>query len=52
MGLGYVQSLGRPGGNVKEGTRDLKELVNLKAAKSLGLPIPQSIVARADEIIR
>jgi putative ABC transport system substrate-binding protein len=26
-------------------------VVNLKTAKSLGLPVPQSIFARADEII-
>ena len=41
-----------PGELPVEQTSKLKLVVNLKTAKTLGITIPESILLRADEVIR
>jgi len=50
----YVDQIPRgipPGDLRAELAREFKLIVNLKAAKGLGITIPASLVARADEVI-
>jgi putative ABC transport system substrate-binding protein len=47
----YVDKILR-GANPGDIPTKLELVVNLKTAKSLGIDIPESILARADEVIR
>ena len=49
---GRILKGGKPAEMPMEEPREFRLLVNLKTAKTLGLTIPQSVLLRADEVIR
>ena len=50
--VGRILKGGRPAEMPMEEPRQFRMLVNLKTANALGITVPQSVLLRADEVIR
>ena len=50
--VGRILKGGRPAEMPMEEPRDFRLIVNLKTAKALGIAVPQSVLVRADGVLR